>query len=260
MGTCLLRGITTALMVTVLTLFAGIVWGAMGLGGLSTSRLLDIGLLASCLVGGYRSAKESGSWWMGGATGVGYVAVGTLLLALFLPIRLWGFIQVLGEGAIIGLIAGAVGAGGAKGVVSGTWSGKRRQSYFKPSYAGYDSDDHVSSEFDWGPEESFQERETASNSFWAERSEGKFQGTRGSKWDTEESSDVEWSWDQKDDDRLPSLGAGDSEALIDWEPELVRNDVVKSDVVKSKLFERNRTSLKNASENNEKAARPWWEE
>lgn len=259
MGTSLLKGITAALMVTVLTLFAGMVWGAMGLGGLSTSRLLDIGLLASCLVGGYRTAKESSVWWMGGATGAGYVAVGTLLLALFLPIRLWGFIQVLAEGVIIGLIAGAVGAGSAKGVVSGTWPGRRRQTYFKPSYAGYDSDDHVSSEFDWDTEESLQEKGNPSNSIWTERSEGKLPETRGAKWDSEEGSDVEWSWDKKDD-QLSFLGAGDSEPSIDWELDQVRNDVVKSDVVRNKVFERNRTSLKNTSVNKEKAARPWWEE
>ena len=107
MGSFILRGITTALLVTVLTLFGGIIWDTMGLGGLSVSKLLDIGLLASCLVGGYRTAKESGVWFMGGVTGAGYVIVGTLLLALFLPIRGWGFVQVLGEGALIGLVAGA---------------------------------------------------------------------------------------------------------------------------------------------------------
>lgn len=249
MGTYLLRGITTALLVTVLTLFAGIVWGAMGLGGLSTSRLLDIGLLASCLVGGYRTAKESSQWWMGGAIGAGFVIVGTLLLALFLPVRGWGFIQVLAEGVIIGLVAGAIGVGGAKGVASDAWQGRRSQAHFKPSYAGYGSDDRVTSEFDWDTEENLQEKENPLTSIWMERSEGELQGTRGVKRDSEETSDVEWSWDCKDD-KLVSLGAGDSEPLIVWEPEQVRNEV----------FERNRASLKNTSENKERGTRPWWEE
>lgn len=253
MGTYLLRGITTALLVTVFTLFVGIVVGAMGLGGLSTSRLLDIGLLASCLVGGYRTARESGEWWMGGATGVGYVALGTLLLALFLPIRGWGFIQVLAEGAIIGLVAGAIGAGGAKAVVSGLWQGRRGQSYFKPSYADCGSDDRVSSEFDWDKEENLQEREDPLKSIWMEGPEGEPCVDRGAKKFSEESSDVEWSWDRED--KLKSLGSGDSEPLIVWDPELVSANVVRNEV-----FERNRASFKNTSENKEGGTRPWWEE
>lgn len=271
MGTYLLRGITTALLVTVLTLFAGIVWGAMGYGGLSTSRLLDIGLLASCLVGGYRTAKESGEWWMGGATGACYVAVGTLLLALFLPIRGWGFIQVLAEGAIIGLVAGAVGAGGAKGVIAGAYQGRRSQSYFKPSYARYGSDDCVSSEFDWDREENPKDRRNSSGLSWMERSEEDLQGTCGAKRDSdsEESKDVEWSWDRVDDKEI-ALESGDSEPLIVWKPEwdrdevvrneVVRNEVVKNEIVKNEVVEKSRSWLKNMSENNKGGARPWWEE
>ena len=197
MGTYLLRGITTALLVTVLTLFAGIVWGATGLGGLSVSQLVDIGLLASCLVGGYRTANESGEWWMGGATGAGYVTVGTLLLALFLPIRGWGFIQVLAEGAIIGLVAGAIGVGGAKGVVSGAWQGKRSQSYFKPSYANDGFDERVSGEFDWDTEKNLQEEGYPPTANWMERSERELPDTRWAKKETEKDPEVEWSWDSE---------------------------------------------------------------
>ncbi|MDR3599981.1 MAG: hypothetical protein P4L49_05780 [Desulfosporosinus sp.] len=254
MGTCLLRGITIALLVTVLTLFAGIVWGAMGLGGLSISRILDIGLMASCLVGGYRTAKESGMWWMGGAAGAGYVTVGTLLLALFLPIRSWGFIQILAEGAIIGLVAGAVGIGGAKKVVAGAGQGRGRQSYFKPSYEGYGSDERGGSEFEWVTEENFGEKETKPKPIWLEGPEAESQGICRGKRNPEKSSDVEWSWD-REDDKVIALGAGDSEPLLVWEPERVRNDVVRNEV-----SARNRTSLKNTNENEERDTRPWWEE
>lgn len=265
MGTYLLRGITTALLVTVLTLFAGIVWGGMGLGGLSISRLLDIGLLASCLVGGYRTAKESGKWWMGGVTGAGYVTVGTLLLALFLPVRGWGFIQVLAEGAIIGLVAGAVraggagGAGGAKGVVAGAWQGRRSQSYFKPSYAGYGADDRVSSEFDWDTEENPKESGNLPALTWMEGAEVERQGTRWTKRDSEEVSDVEWSWD-REDDKLISLESGDSDPMIVWEPERVRTEVSRNGLARNEVFERNRASLKNTCESKDRSSRPWWEE
>ena len=264
MGTYLLRGITAALLVTVLTLFAGIAWGTLGLGGLSTSLLLDIGLLASCLVGGYRTAKESGRWWLGGVTGAGYVTVGTLLLALFLPIRGWGFIQVLAEGATIGLVAGAIGAGGAKGVVLGSRQGRRHQANYRPYYADYDPDDrcddrshdHGSNEFEWDTQESFQKERNPSTTIWMEKSEGEPQGTCGTKRDTEERSDVEWSWDRKDDKLIP-LGLGDTGSLAVWEPEQV-----SSNSWRDNIFERNKakSSSINIGENKESGTRPWWEE
>jgi len=234
MGSSILRGITTALLVTVLTLFAGIVWGVMDLGGLSISRLLDIGLLASCLVGGYRTAKESGKWWLGGIVGAGYVTVGTLLLALFLPVRGWGFIQVLAEGAIIGLVAGAVGAGGAKGTGMSAWSGKRSQ--FTPSYAGYETNDGVSSKFDWDKEEELEEWKEAPITNWIES--------------CEKSPDVQWSWDREEDKTMISSGSRHSEPLVVWEPDPVRTDVLG----------RNRANLNNISENIVRSSRPWWEE
>jgi len=188
MGSFILRGITTALLVTVLTLFAGIVWGVMHLGGLNISRLLDIGLLASCFVGGYRTAKESGEWWLGGIVGAGYVTMGTLLLALFLPVRGWGFIQVLAEGTIIGLVAGAVGAGGAKGTRMSAWSGKRLQG--TPSYANYETNDGVSSKVDWDKEEKLEE--------WKEATI-----TKGIE-SCEKSPDVQWPWSREEKELIDS--------------------------------------------------------
>lgn len=249
MGPLILRGITTALLVTVLTLFAGIIWGITGLGGLSISRLLDIGLLASCLVGGYRTAKESGEWLLGGIVGVGYVTVGTLLLALFLPIRGWGFIQVLAEGAIIGLVAGAVGAGGAKGPGMSAWSGKKSQ--FTPSYAGYETDygyetnDSVSSTFDWDKEEEHEGWKEAPLTNWIESSEGDLKGTHGAKRDCGKSPDVQWPWDREEEKYLDS-GPRQLEPLVGWEPESARTDLV----------ERNRASF---SKNIVGDKRPWWE-
>ncbi len=248
MGSVILRGITTAMLVTVLTLFAGIVWGVMGFGGLSISRLLDIGLLASCLVGGFRTAKESGEWLLGGIVGVGYVIVGTLLLALFLPIRGWGFIQILGEGAIIGLVAGAVGAGGAKGTGLGAWSGKR--SPVIPSYGDYETDDgyennkryennnSVGNTFDWDKEEEYESWKEAPVPNWVESSERDLKGTHDAKRDCEKSPDVQWPWDKVE------------EKLIDLEPDPPRTDLVG----------RNRASF--MTENVVRSTgggRPWWE-
>lgn len=232
MGSSILRGITTALLVTVLTLFAGIVWGIMDLGGLSVSRLLDIGLLASCLVGGYRTAKESGEWLLGGIVGAGYVTVGTLLLALFLPVRGWGFIQVLAEGAIIGLVAGAVGAGGAKGSGMSAWSGKRSQ--FTPSYAGYETNDDVSSKFDWDKEEEVEEWKEAPITNWIES--------------CEKSPDVQWPWDRVEEKKLVSSGSSYSEPLVIREPDRVNIDAAGW----------NKTNLENTSVR--KDMKPWWEE
>jgi hypothetical protein len=231
MGSSILRGITTALLVTVLTLFAGIVWGAMELGGLSISRLLDIGLLVSCLIGGYRTAKESREWWLGGIVGAGYVIVGTLLLALFLPVQGWGFIQVLAEGVIIGLIAGAVGAGGVKGRRMSAWSGKRP--HFTPSYAGYETNDGVSSKFDWDKEERIEECIEAPITNGIES--------------CEKSPDIQWSWDRDEEKTMISSGSGHAEPLAIWEPDPVR-------------LGRKRASRNNIKDNMVRNSRPWWEE
>ena len=232
MGSSILRGITTALLVTVLTIFAGIVWGFLNLGGLSISLLLDIGLLASCIVGGYRTAKESGEWLMGGIVGAGHVTVGTFLLALFLPIRGWGFIQVLVEGAIIGLVAGAVGAGGTKGTGINAWSGKRSQ--FTPSYTDYEANDNISNKFDWDKEEP-EEWKDVSITNWIESSESDLRGTGGAKKDWEKNQDVQWSWDREED------------KIIDSEP----------GYLEQRSLEPVRIST---SVNNVSGPKPWWEQ
>lgn len=252
MGRYFLRGITTALLVTFITLFTSLVGGVIGLGGLNISQLLDIGLLASCLIGGFRSAKESGQWWMGGAVGAGYVTVGTLLLALFLPIRGWGFIQVLGEGTIIGLVIGAFGAGGVKGVVSGTHQGRRRHAYPKPAYGG-DTNDCVSGEFNWDPEEEFKERGDLSTVTLRERAEGNLQRSGGEERDPENASDPEWSWEYEGDKM--SSGLLDSNPIPVWEAEQVRDDVIGNEA-----FARKSSGLIRTGESKMRDIRPWWEE
>ncbi|MDQ7093856.1 hypothetical protein REC12_09650 [Desulfosporosinus sp. PR] len=191
-----LKGITTAMLVTVLTLLGGVVWEAIGFGGWNISSLLDIGLLASCIIGGYRTAKETGEWLTGGITGAGYVTVGTSLLALFLPIRVWGFIQVLGEGIIIGLVAGAVGAGRPKGKGSGSWPGRKAQAGYRPYYAGYGSGERTT-DFDWETEDNLSKnQEKQGNAFGDDFDFGVTESelNSGTK-DFETVPEVEWPWD-----------------------------------------------------------------
>lgn len=228
MGSSILRGITTALLVTVLTLLAGTALSVMKLGGQTLSDFLDIGLLVSCLVGGYRTAKESGKWWLGGIVGVGYVTVGTALLALFLPIRGWGFVQVLAEGAIIGLVAGAVGTGGSKPLL---WSGKSPR--FTPSEAVYETNG-LSSRFNWDKEGKSNEWQEAPMINWNESGE--------------KSTDVEWPWDKERGKTTISSDTGDAEPLVIGEP----------DPVRPYLWERDRSSL--SDKKTAKGSKPWWEE
>lgn len=157
MGTAILRGISASLLVTVLTLMGGMLWTAMGFGGISVSGLVDIGLLLSCLIGGYRTGKESGVWILGGVTGAGYVAVGSLLLALFLPLRSIGVFQVMLEGGLAGLIAGAIGARGTgrmRGMGRIASFGRPQTSYaMSTDYAEEDwgvTEDHETDELDRG--------------------------------------------------------------------------------------------------------------
>ncbi|WP_298196600.1 hypothetical protein [Desulfosporosinus sp.] len=236
MGSYVLRGITTALLVTVLTLFAGIVWSSMGLGGLSISKLLDIGLLASCLVGGYRTAKESKVWYMGGVAGAGYVTVGTLLLALFLPIRGLGFIQILVEGALIGLVAGAFGAG-KKATVS---------TRFTPSYAGFGREDRGSSNFEWDTEEDIAPRANPSKLNWIDSYEEEFAEVS----ETRREPVIEWPWDREPETKNETANGAKNRtknettneiAIATRAPNQVRNDLVVWD-------------------RGEEKAKPWWEQ
>lgn len=249
MGSYVLRGITTALLVTVLTLFGGIVWSSMDLGGVSISQLLDIGLLASCLIGGYRTAKESGLWLMGGVTGAGYVTVGTLLLALFLPIQGWGFIQVLAEGVLIGLIAGAFGAG-TKPSAKSPRNSSQSQTHFRPSYAGYATNESVNREFDWNP---------------AVVSKDVFTEKQGSPKDANYEEAIEWPWDREDkqakleSQHKENFGRSDS-----WETESVEStlgnwEIDSEDRASMKKTNVNKISRGNVSPEKNRNDRPWWE-
>lgn len=137
MGTAVLRGVSAGLLVTVLTLMGGMIWTAMGMGGVSATTIVDIGLFLSCVVGGYRTGRESQTWVLGGVTGALYVGVGALLLALFLPLRAAGVLQVILEGTVLGLIAGAIGAGGRVGRGFTRPPGISRRSGYH-AYAGED--------------------------------------------------------------------------------------------------------------------------
>lgn len=246
MGGFILRGITTALLVTVLTLVTGILWNAMGFGVLSASRLLDIGLFLSCLVGGYRAAKESGSWVMGGITGAGYVTVGTLLLALFLPIRGLGFVQVLAEGALIGLAAGAIGAGtkADRGNTWGSRTARKSQSYVTPSYVGYSTDDRSSSEFDWGTEDVLKD-DSKEN--------------QRAKKNPDESSTIEWPWDRenKKNKKLKASEIENQELPEMWEPE---PDPFDPEFADWNRGEEDKVGKKKANkEQGISEKKPWWE-
>ena len=147
-GTVIVRGISTALFVAVLTLLAGILWKAMGFQAISISALVDIGLAISCLAGGYRAGKESRLWFLGGAVGGGFVLVGVILLALFAPVRTLGVFEVLAEGVILGAIAGAFGSGGTPTGSGGFLQGFRSSPRYPYSHsvpadtlaAGHDKD------------------------------------------------------------------------------------------------------------------------
>lgn len=111
MGDSILKGISAALVVTVVTLLAGLIWTALEMGGLSAATLVDIGLIASCIAAGYVTGRASGQWLLGGVSGLGYVLLCVVLVALFLELRAWGVIQVLAEGGLLGILSGAFGAG-----------------------------------------------------------------------------------------------------------------------------------------------------
>jgi putative membrane protein (TIGR04086 family) len=138
MGRAVLQGICIALLVTALTLIAGIIWTSSGIGVISISRVIDIGLLASCLIGGYRTGKLADSWFAGTLVGLGYVTIGSLLLAVFTPISGTGFLQVLLTGALVSSVAGAFGTGSKYRKAFRGRGAKRASSY--SSWSEYDDD------------------------------------------------------------------------------------------------------------------------
>lgn len=111
MSTSILKGITTGLLVTVLTLL--IVLGATlsGFDKSVISYIVDFGLLLSCLTAGYRASRSSGRILAAGVASGGYALVGVLLLALYFPIELLGAAKIISQGTGLGLLAGVLGAG-----------------------------------------------------------------------------------------------------------------------------------------------------
>ncbi len=113
--TGVLRGIRTALLITLFILLGGLAWSALNLGGIKMSLLVDVGVVISCLAGGYRAGKETGQWMLGGAAGIGYVGIGIIILALFLPVNGIGGMEVLAGGGIVGTIGGIFSTQGNRG-------------------------------------------------------------------------------------------------------------------------------------------------
>lgn len=111
MGTSILKGITTGLLVTVLTLLAVLVTTLAGFEKNTIAFLVDFGLLLSCLAAGYRASRNSGRILPAGLASGGYAVVGVLLLALYFPIDTLGAVKIISEGTGLGLLAGVLGAG-----------------------------------------------------------------------------------------------------------------------------------------------------
>lgn len=111
MGTSILKGITTGLLVTVLTLLAVLGTTLAGMDKSIISYIVDFGLLLSCLAAGYRASRNSGRILPAGLASGGYAVVGVLLLALYFPIDTLGAVKIISEGTGLGLLAGVLGAG-----------------------------------------------------------------------------------------------------------------------------------------------------
>jgi len=119
-------------------------------GGLAPSTFVDIGLISSCIAAGYVAGKESGQWILGGVAGLGYVLLCIFLMALFLELKPWGIVQILAEGGLIGMLAGAIGAGpgGAKGRTK-YWARTRNLPLWEDNYYSYSAREKDTHLEDW---------------------------------------------------------------------------------------------------------------
>lgn len=203
MGNSILKGISAALLVTVITLLAGLFWTAMGFEGLSTSTLVDIGLIASCIAAGYVTGKESGQWILGGVSSLGYVLLCVVLVALFLELRAWGVIQVLAEGGLIGILSGAFGGGsGGKNSRSAGWRSPNFSSWgdsYSGSRGGHsDSYNRSRVHEEWGDhEDNWDELLNDDREKSYEEQAGKRRkGWRESLWKDKQSSDEDNLWEE----------------------------------------------------------------
>lgn len=111
MGTSILKGVTTGLLVTVLTLFAVLAATMAGVDKNIMAYIVDFGLLLSCLAAGYRASRSCARILPGAVAAAGYAIVGILLLALYFPIDMIGALKIISEGTGLGLLAGVLGAG-----------------------------------------------------------------------------------------------------------------------------------------------------
>lgn len=111
MGTSILKGITTGLLITVLTLLVVLGATLSGFENNVISYIVDFGLLLSCLAAGYRASRSSGRILPSGIASGGYALVGVFLLALYFPIDLLGAAKIISQGTGLGLLAGVLGAG-----------------------------------------------------------------------------------------------------------------------------------------------------
>ena len=111
MGTSILKGITTGLLITVLTLLVVLGATLSGFENTVISYIVDFGLLLSCLAAGYRASRSSGRILPAGIASGGYALVGVFLLALYFPIEPLGAAKIISQGTGLGLLAGVLGAG-----------------------------------------------------------------------------------------------------------------------------------------------------
>ncbi|ADY56769.1 hypothetical protein Sgly_2484 [Syntrophobotulus glycolicus DSM 8271] len=111
MSKSILKGITTGLLVTVLTLLAVFSSAVLGFDQDTITYVIDFGLMLSCLSAGYKAARDSGMLIPAALAAASYALIGILLLALFFPINPSGAISVIGECLILGLLSGILGTG-----------------------------------------------------------------------------------------------------------------------------------------------------
>lgn len=111
MSTSILKGITTGLLVTVLTLLVVLGVTLSGFEETIISYIVDFGLLLSCLAAGFRAGRSSGRILPAGLASGGFALVGVLLLALYFPIEPLGALKVISQGTGLGLLAGLMAVG-----------------------------------------------------------------------------------------------------------------------------------------------------
>ncbi|MDR2737026.1 MAG: hypothetical protein LBB49_05625 [Gracilibacteraceae bacterium] len=111
MGTSVVKGVTQALIVTILALAAVMVVSWLGAGSQYLLLIIDVGLVLGCIIAGYRAAFVANRVLPGIVAVMAYVFLVLILLSFYFQILPFGALKVLTGAVLIAMVSALAGKG-----------------------------------------------------------------------------------------------------------------------------------------------------